>query len=447
MFHRPGKKEKVPFAKPLKDLTAIVKPQQLLSNGKRQALLNKLMASSGLDASRFNGICLSLIHHLIHHCQNLPETSNSYYSLPAGLLDHALNRAEAALSLFRDYILQENEAELSEEQRLWIYALFSAGILQGIGKLQIDYRVDLFDENGQLLKPWSPLLESMASVGDHYRFEFQPEGDPLFRRRLNLLLARQLMPENGFKWIVSNPQVLAIWLALLNEDTRAAGTLGAILIRADAIAIQRYFTEFLVVGQAGGRHARPNRLATFVDSVPATSAEKDQLMGVEFIQWLTNQLESGLIIINRAPLMMVPGGLLISPELFKLFMREHPEYKNWQAIQNGFLSLGMHELSADGEVTSRFEQAHTQQMLNGIVFSDYAVALPNTMKRHDLNTGAISSISATELIHQAQLSHQNFHRQESAGPLLALNHLSAAGKWQAAEATRPAPQSGNKGRG
>ncbi len=430
LFHRSGKKEKAPFTKPLKDLTAIASPQQLLSNPKRQALVNQIKASSGLEDSRFEGMCLSLIHHLIHHCQSLPETSNSYYSLPVGLLDHALNRTDAALSLFRDYILQDNGADLSEEQRLWIYALFSAGLLQGIGKLQIDYHVDLFDGNGQFLKSWSPLLESMASVGGYYCFEFQTEGSVEFRRRLNLLLARLLMPESGFNWIVSNPSVLAIWLALLNEDPRDAGTLGAILIRADAIAIQRYFTEYLIIGQPGGHHTRPKRLATFVDTAP--SAEKEQLMGIDFIKWINLQLASGNIIINQSTvLMLVSGGLLLMPELFKLFLREHPEYKNWQAVQKGFLSLKMHALGTDGSALSRVEAAHTHEILSGNLLVNYAVALPETMKIQNISTGVVSTISAVELIHG-----------QGSAPT-ALMNLSARGQWLPPETKGPVPQSGN----
>ena len=64
-------------------------------------------------------------------------------------------------------------------------------------------------------------------VGSHYHFEFLPEGDKDLRCRLNVLLARLLMPASGFAWIISNPQVLAVWLALLSEDARSAGTLGA----------------------------------------------------------------------------------------------------------------------------------------------------------------------------------------------------------------------------
>lgn len=442
LFHRYDKKIKSPYAKPLKELTPVLPPAQLLADSKRQELLKKINETSGLEGPRFETLCLSLINNLINHCQRLPETSNSYYALPGGLLDHALNRTEAALELFRQYVVQEEGQALSEEQKLWVYALFSAGILQGIGKLQIDYRVDLFDINGQLLKQWSPLLESMGAVGSYYHFEFQPEGEDDFRRRLNILLAKLLMPASGYAWIISNPQVLAIWLALLNEDMRSAGTLGAILIRADAIAIQRYFSEFMIKF-AGHRGGRGNRISTFVDAVPETLAEKERIIGIEFIKWLTQKLQSGQIMINKAPLFSVPGGLLMSTEIFKWFVREHPEYKNWQAIQNGFLSLGLHSAGADGSVISRFEQLNNHQMQSGIVFAEYSIALPDEVQVHHLHTGEVSTVSATELAHAAQFENY-FSRQEHSGHPSSLNHLAASGEWQAPTAEKLSFQAGNK---
>ncbi len=446
LFHRHDRKAKSPYAKPLRDLTAIVPPEQLLSEAKRQELLQSMMETSALELPRFDSICLGLINNLVNHCQRIPETSNSYYALPCGLLDHALNRTEAALSLFRQYVVQEEGMPLSEEQKLWLYALFSAGILQGIGKLQIDYRVDLFDINGQQLKQWSPLLESMASVGGYYHFEFQPEGDVDLRRRLNILMAKLLMPASGYAWIISNPQVLAVWLALLSEDARGAGTLGSILIRADAIAIQRYFNEFMVKG-LGGRGGRLSRISTFVDSVPESVAEKEQLLGIEFIKWLTQQLQSGQIMINKAPLFMVPGGMLMSVDIFKWFVREHPEYKNWQAAQKAFLSLGLHSVGADGSPISRYEQTNTQQMHSGVVFAEYAMVLPEQLQIHNIHTGEVSSISATELVHVAQFNHHYFNRQEHGSTPRALDHLSASGEWQPAEGKQVVLQSGNKSRG
>ena len=445
MFHRQGKKTKSPYAKPLKDLTATIPPVQFLADSKRQELLEKIKENSVLDSPRFDSICLSLINNLVNYCQRLPETTTSYYALPGGLVDHALNRTEAALSLFHQYVMQQEGVELSEEQKLWLYALFSAGILQGIGKLQIDYRVDLFDMNGQLLKPWSPLLEALASVGSYYQFEFEPEGEHDLRCRLNVLLARQLMPASGFAWIISNPQVLAVWLALLSEDARSAGTLGAILIRADAIAIQRYFNDFMIKGM-GGRGGRVNRISTFVDSAPESIADKERALGVEFIKWLTNQLASGNIMINKAPLFLVPGGLLMSVEIYAQFVRGHPEFKNWQAaqVQNAFLALGLHTSGADGTAISRFEKTNTHEMHSGIaVTAKNAIFLPDEVRLRNLHTGEISSIAATELVHMAQSNNHDFSHQAYSTSQNALEHLSVSGDWQSASEKQMTIGSGN----
>lgn len=431
MFHRQRKSPSSAQTKSLKDLVRHVAAPQFLAEDKRQLLLQKMKELSGLEASRYESLCVVLIENLVNYCQSLPETTNSYYSQVGGLVDHALNRTEAALSLFQDFMLQDQPDLLSEEQKLWQYALYSAAILQGIGKLFIDYRINLYDINGQLLKQWNPLLESLNNTGSYYDYEFQKESDIEFRRRLNLLIARALMPVSGFAWIASNPQILAIWLALLNEDQRSAGTLGAILIRADAIAIQRYITDHMLKNIAG-RTGRYGRAGTFSGGVPETLADKESAMGVEFIQWMIKALDEGRIMINKAPLFMVPGGMLMCQEMFQLFVREHPEYKNWQAVQNGFLSLGLHRRGIDGSLMSRFEQAHNQQMHSGIVFSEYAVALPGSVSAVQLNTGKVETISAIELIHRAQFPSQ-FTQQQNAVNVTSLQKLSASGQWKAVE--------------
>ena len=149
--------------------------------------------------------------------------------------------------------------------------------------------------------------------------------------------------------------------------------------------------------------------------------------------------------IDKAPLFAVPGGMLMSPELFQWFIKQFPEYKNWQAVQKAFLSLKLHSLGADGSVISRFEQTNTQHMLSGIVFSEYAVALPEQMQLYHVHTGKVSTISATELLHKAQFTN-HFNRQEYVTNLSVLNHLSASGQWQAPEGTstnpKPRPHSG-----
>lgn len=403
-----------------KNLTRCIHPEQLLADEKRQALLKQIQAFSALENARHESLCGVLIENMANYCQSLPETSNSFYALPGGLLDSALNRTEAALSLFKALLVQDAAEGLSEIQKLWQYTLLSASMLQGIGRLYVDYKVALFDSTNQPLKPWNPLLESLTHAGHFYNYEFETEAEVDFRRRLTIVLARSIMPPSGFAWIASNPSILSIWLALLSDDLRSAGTLGAILIRAEAISKQRYLTEHM--HKTEHKTSRYGRAGTFSGGVPESLIEKEQAAGAEFLNWLAKSLEEGKIIINKAPLLMVPGGMLMSKELFQLFMREHPEYKNWQAIQKGFLALGLH--------TDDIAAAAEQQMVSGLVFSGYAIGLSDTVQVQQANTGSVQSMSAMELINGAPLQ-----------------KLASSGQWQAPEVAGPLAAPGVNRRG
>lgn len=373
MFHHHEKKTKTTHIQSTHHLISIATPVVLLAEARRPALLQNIMNACAMDSARFNNLCMKLLHDFVHHCQRLPETANHYYALPGGLLDHALNRTEAALHLFRQTLVQGSEEALSEEQQLWLYALFSAAILQDIGKLQLDYQIEQLDIHGQLLKQWNPLLTPLSSVGKYYHYEFLPGSEDDLRHRLTVLLAYQLMPESGFAWIASEPNVLATWLALLHGDANAAGVLGAILERADGIAIQRDVHEFLLK-HARASGARQGRISTFIDAGSEAAAEKEHLLGAEFIKWLAQEINKGRLVINKAPLMLIQAGLVMSPETYQLFMRDHPEIKHWQAVQKGLLSWGLHRHHADNPAA-----------LNQIVLAKYAVVLPEKMQLHQLS--------------------------------------------------------------
>ena len=232
------------------------------------------------------------------------------------------------------------------------------------------------------------------------------------------------MPEKGFSWLASNISVLEVWLALLNEDLRGAGTLGAILDRADSIAIKRYIDEFMLSKNA----TKKIRMGTFIDNGSESVLEKEHLVGAEFIKWLTEALDSGKLIVNKAPLFMVPGGMLMSADVFKYFVREHSEFKSWQAVQTGFLKLGLHKNHVDGGSISRFEQPNSQQIHSGVVFNKFAVALPASVKVNSLNNGKVTTCQALEVV-GASMTNNQFVGQKSISAL-ALQKLSADGKWQ-----------------
>lgn len=425
MFHHPKQKPNLSPTERQHDLMAVTAPDLIYADSRRHALLTKIKASSALDTSQFDTLCLTLLKQVANQYQSLPETAHGYYASPGGLLDHALNRTEAALHLFRHGLMHDEKNTPSEEQKRWMYALFSAGLLQGIGKLQLDYCVTLFDKNQRPLRSWNPLLEQLASVGHYYDHVFQKNLDNELRCRLNVLLAYQLMPREGFAWIAGNPRVLETWLALLHEDSSTAEMLGAILERADAIAIQR---DLNALAMKGGHSSgtRPAHIGTFIDVAPESTVEKEQLIGAAFIKWLTDALKKGLLTINQSPVFMTPDGLVILPETFQLFIRETPEYKPWQAVQKGLLNWGLHRCDANGRIMS----PDIQRGANGLILNKYGVVLPDEFQVHNPKTGHTASMTAMEFVRM----------QQSPNQLHSLQQLSASGAWASIEATPLASQ-------
>ena len=135
MFYREEKKPTPTRKRPLKNLEAIVTHDVLFQDKKRQELLENIQKNLGLSKSDYKKFAQPLIETMASFFQNLPETT-LYYSHSGGLLDRALNRTEAALTLMQQLLVRTKESEpLSEQQKLWLYAVFSAGLLQGTGKL------------------------------------------------------------------------------------------------------------------------------------------------------------------------------------------------------------------------------------------------------------------------------------------------------------------------
>ncbi len=424
LFRSDEKKNRPNVRKSIHDLILIENVENLFQEKKRITLLKHFEESLSLDATQYRKFAQPLILTLARYCQHLPD-STRYYGQRGGLLDRALNRAEAGLQLLRNLLIVDKKNTPSEEQKLWLYTFFSAALLQGIGKLHTDYCIDIYDANAQALKKWQPLEEDLT-IGHYYHYNFLKGDDFTFRNHITPLIARQIMPNQGFSWISSDPNILAVWLALLQEDKDAAGPLAAILDRANAIAIQRDIQDFLLKHQE--LDARGHRLGTFTDTNPDHQVNRERLMGAEFITWLMQGLESGKILINHTPILMeiLPTGIVMSPQLFDMFAQEHLKFKNKVAVRQAFLAWNLHLLSDAAKEAMDNTKQSEQQSLSSIHL-DLAI-LPENVKVYDAKNHKIKTIASIDLVYNMQQHGFNPNELNKT-----LNHLSSNGQWISAE--------------
>lgn len=451
VFHKDKNKANVPLSKVKSKntdrLSRIVFGKQLLITEKRTQVQKDFFALMGFDTEHYDKLCQSLLINMANYLQDLPETRNSYFSNRGGFLNHGLSRCAAALGAARAYFVNDEgkpSPELSAEQQLWMYALFSAALLKGIGKLFVDFIVEMFDSNGEFIGNWHVFEGSMKEQGAFFfDYDFDVPYQEIFRHRVTLILARQIMPPEGYNWLASDKNVFAIWLALLEDDNRSGGTLGMILDKAEIIAINRFLNERALAAYNQDGDAKPFSKKGTTFGVPQqhiTDIGKEGNIpqaGMEFVKWLNRSLLTARLMINQAPLFSVPGGLLMSPDIFKLFIREHPQFKNADTVQAAFTQMQLHSTGPNGEAKQSFIQNKTKQIHSGVVLSAVGLVLPEKVKMVNLSNGAIKQVNSSTLSLNKMSSSDFSTASKSAGPI---QTLSSSGEWQTPKAGSPSPQ-------
>jgi integrating conjugative element relaxase (TIGR03760 family) len=229
-----------------KNATPILSAEDLLSGEKRQQILSDIRTLLNLPDEEYNKIFLTVIHQFALFVQNLPETERSFYASLGGMIDHALERASLSLFLARTYLLPEGStlSSVSEEEMLWVYAIFTASLLLDVGKIPTRHVVSLSDAAGNIIESWHPYAGAMQIKDNktHYLFGFMDDHNDHLRWQVTPLLARQIIPADGFNWLSSNEEVLQAWIGLLSDDQTEMGWLKVIPL-ADAQILESYFTD------------------------------------------------------------------------------------------------------------------------------------------------------------------------------------------------------------
>jgi integrating conjugative element relaxase (TIGR03760 family) len=400
------------------DPTPILSSEQLLQTEKRQQTLQDIRDLLSLPDDEYNRVFLSVIQNFAEFVQNIPETERSYFSSLGGMLDHALERASLSMFLCRTYLLPEdaNLASLSEEEMLWVYAVFTAALLLDIGKLATRHVITLTDSKGNAERIWLPYAGPMVGQTTHYVYSFAEENYDHMRHLVTPLLARQILPpgdistdENGggqrtyggFNWLASDPEVLESWLAMLADEHRQVGSILTVIPLADAQILESYFTDRKVF-----RRSLPPHVIALLSKL-----NKDRK---EFIQALKDQKEKLLASDTDKSKEKLGKEKAAKQSLFGLPMSPHDQ------VQASMMSPLELSALAVRDVGQRFMHWVQQGIAN-----------------KTLNVGQLGSalFTAENKVFVNQQLLQQFLAENKSLPLNNVNDLRAA--LQQAELTRP----------
>lgn len=294
-------------------LFPVCSPVELLAGEKHQELLTQLQKNTGLDDEAYKLFYQDLVHNYADMVQNIyaPGTVTA-------LLNIGLESACLAVKV------QADDDRASDQ--LTTYMLFSAALLQGVGYLCENRRIDMCDEYGAFLQEWDPFSKPMIHYGEHYKVRYchSPVG---LAALVTPILARQIMPEVGWQWISEDQDMFLLWLALLTQMDNYSGTLGIKLSGLKRLMGKRMKESLL-------------------PKLPVRPMEPvETALGEAFWHWLRSGLAEKNIPINTdaAGVHTIEGGhMVLELELlFEEFARTHSNYRDMAAAIKQLKKIGV----------------------------------------------------------------------------------------------------------
>lgn len=222
----------------------VISSDELLSNEKRQAIVNKVHSLISLPDKHYEALVTNLFKRFAEYVQLLPATEKHHHSVPGGLLDHSLQVTLYSLLIRRGFMLPIGAPPeiLAKKQEIWSYGTLTAALMKNLGLATIHQRVSIFDKDGEFVGRWNPLRGGLGEYGS-YDIAFSEGEDGQLGARITPLLAERILPKDGLHWLASDPEIFNQWLALLSNDMAGSGILGQMVDRANKENILKYMNE------------------------------------------------------------------------------------------------------------------------------------------------------------------------------------------------------------
>jgi hypothetical protein len=275
-------------------LLPVMSAETLLAAGRHQAVLRQLKEVCGLPEAYYHAFYIKAVNHFVEFVQVLPTEFDGPLS---GLMNEGIARAMIALQTY-------HIAHAKEIDPLKSYAVFTAALFQDVSHVLMNQRVVLTEKEGAFIDNWNPLDGAMVGKSEYYRMIRLGSAYQRLDFTLRHLLARQLMPEQGYQWIASDLHLLADWFDAINGDDSQGGVLASILSimnREDVHGLQDSLVQ------------------VSVEQTASTATE----YGQAFYTWLKERIEQKDLIINsnESGVHIVDEGLFIErPKVFREFV-------------------------------------------------------------------------------------------------------------------------------
>ncbi|MGA2654860.1 MAG: TraI domain-containing protein [Gammaproteobacteria bacterium] len=390
-------------------IRAVLTANQLLDSAERLELIQEIQDVSASSSIIYQTYYQPLINNFAEFVQQLESFEHPMVTW----LDHQLRLAKTTLKMREQFLLvgESLRPVVTDNEALWHYVTFSSALLRRIGLIFTHYQVSLCSEQGTHLKDWQPFEGSMNEQGNYYKLrEITDKGIPPLPS-INQLLARQLMPAEGFAWIAKNPEAFKAWLGVV-EGESSGGVSHTFVALSEKIlyelAQQEELLENLYRAESLQDLLRLTKLSEqeLLRLLPPLHGEKDlgNPLALEFFEWFDEQKhqEGALLLINEQQYLLTPLGLTY------MLAEAPPRFKNWFNFYKNGLMLGLTVLSpSDKALQSYLSKSNAMRATTAVapVATPKSEVFHKTLHENAKPTAAPVDHSPEAIQHQQNVEH------------------------------------------
>jgi hypothetical protein len=284
---------------------------------------------------------LSTLHAFAELCQSMPSDANPQ---AYGFIDQQLRILIAALKLRRGDMLPSNSdsESIAEQEPLWTYALFSAGLLWQLSHIQQHYSVDLYKHKGEKLGSWHPVAGSLSEENTYYQLLQKPPAFALEQTQFQILMAGKIMPTVGLRWLAEHQPIFKIWWEVITDQAQPDNILWSLLdtaVQHMNLATKKSQPD-PVDSSAQNNTTLANNGGQIIQQTHISSMAADQVLDA-LNSWLTTQLNHN----PPTPLFLrIPQGLFVSLEALALFVENNLACISLEALLDQLENILLHNI-------------------------------------------------------------------------------------------------------
>lgn len=154
---------------------------------------------------------------LMAFCQAMPQDMQQ--PQPYSLLNTALDMAIAALKRRRGKAMPQhsNSETIAEQEAMWTYAVFIAGLLAKWPDLQTDRTIALYKSEREFIGLWHPIAGCLYEPKTFYKIISKPHPTVIDRIACLTSLLGKIIPAVAYRWLSSESTVWSSWWEILTQ--------------------------------------------------------------------------------------------------------------------------------------------------------------------------------------------------------------------------------------